>query len=431
MGLGAKIFLLGLVGFGCLAAPASASASFTFGADLTQTADQTCNTCSAVTLTKSDGTPETGSPISGVLVSAQIRTGGGPATGSILILHPTGNANEFRNDGEVPITVPLDATVGGTIRPAVPARLKIAAGDRLGVSFPGMETQYLHSDPDGFCASRLADHAAGTTVGYNPNACSQYEILVQGIVEADADGDEYGDETQDQCPTNAALQTACPDPPVITATVPGSPANDNDLEVKGTVGAGSPNQVKIYTNATCSGPPAATGTVAQFTGTGIALTGLPDDATTHLGARATQFAPNTDSGCSAPFDYIEDSTPPETQITASPTDPSNLTLAGFTFSGNPLGGSGVASFECKLDDDPVFEACSSPQLYSPLADGPHTFQVRGIDQAGNVDASPATFTWTIDTTAPATTAAKKKCKRKQGKSASIAKKKRCKKKRKK
>jgi hypothetical protein len=195
-----------------LVAPSGAFASFTFGADLSQAvAVQPCNSCDAVTITKSDGTPETGSPISGVLVSAQIRTAGDAATGNFLILHPTSTANEFRNDGQVPITVPLDATAGGTIRPAVPARLKIAAGDRLGISFPGTQPGYMHSDSDASCASRLAGHTLGTSVGYNPFACGPYEILIQGTVEADADGDGYGDETQDQCPSDAALQTACPE----------------------------------------------------------------------------------------------------------------------------------------------------------------------------------------------------------------------------
>ena len=50
-----------------------------------------------------------------------------------------------------------------------------------------------------------------------------------------------------------------------------------------------------------------------------------------------------------------------------------------------------------------YATCTSPQALGPLADGTYTFSVRATDAAGNVDATPATRTFTVDTTAPDTT----------------------------
>jgi predicted extracellular nuclease len=96
---------------------------------------------------------------------------------------------------------------------------------------------------------------------------------------------------------------------------------------------------------------------------------------------------------------LTDAIAPNTTIDSSPSNPSNSSSALFTFSGTDAGGSGVASFECKLDLS-SFGSCTSPQNYGSLADGSHTFEVRAIDGAGNVDPTPASFTWTIDTVAP-------------------------------
>ncbi len=48
---------------------------------------------------------------------------------------------------------------------------------------------------------------------------------------------------------------------------------------------------------------------------------------------------------------------------------------------------------------PRSAAC--PVSYTGLSQGAHTFQVRATDTAGNVDATPASRTWTVDTVAPA------------------------------
>jgi hypothetical protein len=91
-----------------------------------------------------------------------------------------------------------------------------------------------------------------------------------------------------------------------------------------------------------------------------------------------------------------DLTPPETELDGASTPPvhSRLTSARFRFSSEP-----GASFQCSLDDA-AFTPCISPQDYAALSDAPHTFQVRAIDTADNVDPTPAEYHWTVDTVPP-------------------------------
>jgi hypothetical protein len=85
-----------------------------------------------------------------------------------------------------------------------------------------------------------------------------------------------------------------------------------------------------------------------------------------------------------------DTTAPDTTITsAAIPSPTLVTDASFTFTATEVG-----ALQCALDDAP-FAACTSPKAYTGLAPGQHTFQVRAVDYAGNVDASPASRTWTV------------------------------------
>jgi ELWxxDGT repeat protein len=91
-----------------------------------------------------------------------------------------------------------------------------------------------------------------------------------------------------------------------------------------------------------------------------------------------------------------DFSPPETQIDSGPSGATSISNPTFAFSSDEAG-----TFQCALDGG-TMSACSSPKAVGPLADGAHTFQVRAIDSSGNLDASPAARSFSVDTTAPET-----------------------------
>ena len=161
----------------------------------------------------------------------------------------------------------------------------------------------------------------------------------------------------------------------------------------GSAAAGS--QVSIYSTSGCTGTPLATGTAAEL-GTGITVA-VADNSTTAF--RATATASGNTSSCSAPLTYVEDSAAPDTTITSGPTGTTNDSTPTFGFSSSETG----SSFECRFDAT-AFAACSGPgATHTPtvaLADGEHSFEVRAADQAGNVDPSPASRSFSVNTVIP-------------------------------
>jgi hypothetical protein len=92
---------------------------------------------------------------------------------------------------------------------------------------------------------------------------------------------------------------------------------------------------------------------------------------------------------------IVDNIAPGTAIVGKPASVSNSASATFTFTATEAG----STFEVSLDSA-AFAAAATPLSLTGLADGTHTFQVRAKDAAGNLDATPASYTWTIDASAP-------------------------------
>ncbi|WP_147445693.1 Ig-like domain-containing protein [Corallococcus aberystwythensis] len=97
--------------------------------------------------------------------------------------------------------------------------------------------------------------------------------------------------------------------------------------------------------------------------------------------------------------FTVNATPPDTTITSGPGTGSGSsttsTTATFTFTATKAD----ATFQCDLGSG-TFTACPTPQTYSNLSPGTYTLQVRAVDSSGNVDPTPATYTWTVVSTNP-------------------------------
>ena len=92
--------------------------------------------------------------------------------------------------------------------------------------------------------------------------------------------------------------------------------------------------------------------------------------------------------------FTVDTVAPDTTIGSGPTG----TISDNTPTFNWDFADGAVAYECRVDDKP-FAACESPETTAPLSDGQHAFELRAIDGGGNVDPTPASRTFTVDTEA--------------------------------
>ncbi|MFL5891296.1 MAG: choice-of-anchor Q domain-containing protein [Solirubrobacterales bacterium] len=190
------------------------------------------------------------------------------------------------------------------------------------------------------------------------------------------DGSDIGSFERDSVP---------PSKPVFAASTPKPPANNNQPKLHGVADAGS--FVRIYKTTGCTGKPVANGFAGQFKSPGIGVS-VPDDSTTVFHATAGDSFGNR-SACSNGYTYREDSTRPITSID-SVTVNRSLHQATVGFSANES----ESTFRCRIDGS-ALSPCTSPKTFTGLSAGSHTVRVVARDRAGNVDATPASRTFTL------------------------------------
>ncbi|QIP11531.1 hypothetical protein G8759_02235 [Spirosoma aureum] len=190
--------------------------------------------------------------------------------------------------------------------------------------------------------------------------------------------------------TNAFALTVVnpPSAPTVITPANGGVFADNTPECSGTAPANT--TILVYIDNVLSGT-----TTAGQTGNWTYSPTTPLTEVVHTVHAIAQLN-GLNSVLSNTNSFRIDTTPPETSFSTTPPLITNSTSAVFRFS-NSEGGS---TFQFSLDGSEYEQISFSNQPYSRLLEGEHTFRVRAVDVAGNVDPTPATYTWTIDTTPP-------------------------------
>jgi hypothetical protein len=279
--LGKKVGAGVLVGIATLAlsVPVSASGATTIGQTFIPTTEPNTELCVGPITFLQSSSPQSSYavPSSGVLTSWSYQASGTVSPIKFKLGRRV-SGDSFRVEAESALVTPATNTVN-----TYPVRATVAPGDVIGIHFtgtagctritPGYEDHYYGGDVlPGTAPLFILDDGS-------------YQFDVSAQLEPDADGDGFGDETQDSCPTDPSKQD-------------------------------------------CIAPE----------------------------TRLTKDAPKTTDKSKVKFKFAADAAD--------------------------------STFECKADKKP-YSPCSSPRTVKNLDQGKHTFKVRAIDAAGNVDPSPA------------------------------------------
>jgi hypothetical protein len=216
--------------------------------------------------------------------------------------------------------------------------------------------------------------------------------LADGTYIAYASQDDSAAQTSYSAPRRFTVDTTQPGV-TLTAPAVGLLTNDTTPTLSGGAGNASGDSttvtVKVYAGTGVSGSPLQTVSATRSGGSWSAAPNALADGTYTAQAVQADAAGNT--GTSGARSFTIDATAPNTTIDSGPSASTTATDAGFTFGSSEAG----AGFECRLDAG-AWTACTSPKSYTGLGVGAHAFAVRALDAPGNADATPATWSWTID-----------------------------------
>jgi hypothetical protein len=160
-------------------------------------------------------------PSAGVITEWSFLADNNPAVIKLKVARNT-TGNEFRIIGSSSLETPTANQLNTYSDSDV--RIPVIQGDLIGL-YNSIDGRNCGRRLDGFDFHFLnaADPGPGTTSTYTPGGSGQLNIAA--VLEPDADKDEFGDESQDNCPTDPQTQGQCQggggndnDPPETTIT---------------------------------------------------------------------------------------------------------------------------------------------------------------------------------------------------------------------
>ncbi len=293
----------------------------------------------------------------------------------------------------------------------IPLTIATAAGATPGLTEDGVPLQSVVSDPQAFAGRALlletgdSNDAALPFEGVRTPAWKYVEYSSGEKELYDLTNDPYELQSEHDQPSTAAVQAQLASILDQLSTCAGATCRDFlDASAPDTTIDGEPPINDSSSTASfsfSSSDPAATFACsldgADATPCTSPVSYTLDDGSHSFSVQATNLAGTTDP-TPATYTWNIKTNAPDTVIDSGPGSPVNTADADFTFSASEPD----ATFECALDT-PTFTSCDSPVHLSGLADGNHNLLVRARDLAGNIDPTPASWSWLVDTTPPTVT----------------------------
>lgn len=214
---------------GLLLLPAVGQAATIFGSRLKNDPTRGCGTpesCTVVSLihpSEPNGDPYSGgAPVDGVITKFRVRAYVPTPSPVTLLLANINLPDPNEKDSALASVAAVGPTV--TVQPSepsevpiaeFPARVPVKKGQQLALESAPTTNDIYQSGGEKFSYIFAPPLAAGA--GARGSTEVTGELLVQATIEPDADGDGFGDETQDQCPTQATTQGPCDNTPPIVS----------------------------------------------------------------------------------------------------------------------------------------------------------------------------------------------------------------------